>query len=133
VSSLLVTLARSAALREETAAALARSTELFRRSFTLLVGLSGKPGIAGGSDHEALRESLRHRLRARTLPLADARVRAARATGRPCTVCEERIDVPDREYVWGGYGAELVAHQACYALWLLESELLDGEPRPTST
>ncbi len=132
MSSLPATLARSGALRAEMATALTRSKELLGESLTLLVRLSGKPRITGGSDHEALRDSLRRRLRSRALPLADARVRAAQATGRSCAICDARIDAPDREYVWGGYGPELVAHQECFALWLLESEVLDGDPRRTS-
>jgi hypothetical protein len=43
-------------------------------------------------------------------------------TGRVCIVCDQRIDPGNVEHEVDGPHGPVAAHQACYTIWLQESE-----------
>ena len=93
--------------------------------------LGQRAPIVGGAD-DRLALIVRDRLRAGMLPLVDGKVIARLGSGGMCLVCDKPIVERQIEYVPrdatrspGGENADgICAHQACYAVWLTESQLV---------
>src|SRR5262245_56876206 len=118
----------------------ADSRELARQSRTIVAAsrhiiwsswrtlLGQRMPIGGGAD-DRVALTVRDRVRAGHLPVVDGKVVARLGTGRTCAVCDKAIGERQIEYAPqdpgdGRNGADgFCAHQACYTLWLVESQL----------
>jgi hypothetical protein len=82
------------------------------------------PGGLPSRRRQELRANIRLRLGLGLLaPLTSGQVRAQRATGRACKVCEQAIEAPNLEYELTGRDG-MFLHAMCYAVWLEESQRL---------
>ncbi len=80
-----------------------------------------RPGIAGGSDDDQLRTSIRTRLADQTLPQIDGRAWAGNGSGlHICICCGDTIRRLDQEFEPAA-AAGLHAHGPCFTVWLAES------------
>lgn len=81
--------------------------------------------LAGGSDFDRLRATIRLRLATGALFQVDGRrAWASQGVGRACAVCDQSITTAQVEYEVSSAigGASLGAHLRCYMLWKEESE-----------
>ena len=77
--------------------------------------------IAGGSDDDHLRTTIRGRLSDRTLPRIDGRAWAGNGTGNnACACCGKTISHLEQEFKPQAV-AGLYAHGPCFTIWLAES------------
>jgi hypothetical protein len=95
--------------------------------------LGQRAPIVGGTD-DGFPLIVRERLRSGRLPLVDGKVIARLGIGRRCLVCDKPIADHQIEYIArdgtrspdGDDGPDgICAHQACYAVWLVESQLVE--------
>ena len=79
------------------------------------------PKLAGGSDDDHLRTTIRVRLADGTLPRINGRAWAGSGSGvNTCACCSEPIGRLDREFEPEAAGG-LHAHGPCFTIWLAES------------
>jgi hypothetical protein len=104
----------------------ARSQNVIWASWRTLLGQ--RAPIVGGADDQ-LAIAIRDRIRGGVLPLVSGKVTARLGTGRTCAVCdrpiaERQIEYEPQDAADAPEGANgLCAHQACYTVWLVESQL----------
>lgn len=86
--------------------------------------------LAGGSDDERLRATVRARLASGVLCPVTEHSWAGYGSGQPCAVCGSPIGGAEIEYeVKGGQNGSTVAHLICFMAWQRESAALrEGPP-----
>jgi hypothetical protein len=95
-------------------------------------GAGDDAGYDAPQESSGLRAIVREALASGRLPRIKGHVIARPlSSGRSCAVCARPIKPPAPEYEVDEAVAALVAHWACYAVWLLESVVTSTEyPRP---